>query len=117
MVAVAELMRVLPNELRRLPELRSEMPARRLVVGLAMFSAVTAIAGGLELVIWRNGNRYQSLKLLEHTPFATFLLPGLMLAFIVGGTSLASAILAVRRSRVAADVTTLAGGGLSVWIL
>jgi hypothetical protein len=89
----------------------------RLVVVLAIFSALSAIAGGIELVVWRAGNRYQSLTLLEHTPFTSFLVPGLILAIIVGGTSLASAILAWRRSRAAVDATILAGGALTVWIL
>jgi hypothetical protein len=58
-----------------------------------------------------------SLKLLQHTPFQTFLVPGLLLGGVVGGASLACAALAWRRSRAAIDATIAAGGALNVWIL
>ena len=90
---------------------------RGLVIALALFSAVSAIGGGIELVVWRAGNGYFPLALLDHTPFASFLVPGLMLAIVVGGTSLASALTALRRSRAAVDITILAGAALTLWIL
>lgn len=93
-----------------------DLPMRRLVIALAGFSAVSAMGGATELLVWPTGNRYVPLALLEYTPFATFLFPGLLLGIVVGGTSLSCAILAWRRSRTAVDTTILAGGALSVWI-
>jgi hypothetical protein len=91
-------------------------PFRRLVIGLAAFCSLTAIAGAVELVVWTKGNAYLPIALLEPTPFATFLVPGLLLGLVVGGSSLACAILSWRRASAAVDATLLAGGALSVWI-
>ncbi len=95
----------------------AELPARRLIIAVALFSAISSIAGSLELLVWRTGNRYLPLALLDHTPFASFLVPGMLLGGVVGTTSLACAMLAWRRSRAALDATLLAGGALTVWIV
>lgn len=92
------------------------LPARKLIIALALFSALSSIAGSIELLIWRTGNRYLPLALLEHSPFATFLGPGVLLGGVVGTSSLVCAMLAWRRSRAALDATFLAGGALTVWI-
>ncbi len=94
------------------------MPMRRLVVALTGFSALSAIGGGVELVVFRNGNELlPPLEILEHTPFASFLVPGLALAVVVGGTNLACALLVWRNARAAIDAPLLAGGALMVFIL
>jgi hypothetical protein len=94
------------------------LPLRGAVATFGLVSAVSAIAGGGELIIWPRGNAYlPPLQLLEHTPFESFLVPGLLLACVVGGTSLACATLAWRRSRAAIDALILAGGALLVWII
>lgn len=95
----------------------AELPARKLIIAVALFSAISSIAGSLELLVWRTGNRYLPLALLEHTPFTSFLVPGLLLGGVVGTTTLACAVLAWRRSRAALDATFLAGGALTVWIV
>ncbi len=92
-------------------------PSRPLIVGLAAFAGLSAIAGGSELLVWRHGNSYLSPALLEHTPFESFLVPGLLLTLVVGGTSLGSAWATFRRAPAAADLAILAGGTLSVWIV
>jgi len=68
------------------------------------------------LLGWPRGSRIIPIELLAHTPFTSFVAPALLLALVVGGTSLACAILASRRSRGAVDATLLAGGALVVWI-
>ena len=95
----------------------ADMPARRLVAGLAGFVAVSALGGGVELFVWPRGNAYQAIEMLRFTPFQTFVVPGLLLFFVVGGANLACALLAWRRSRGAVDATLVAGGALTVWIL
>jgi hypothetical protein len=97
-------------------------PTRRtgekLILALASFSAVSAIGGGIELVVARRGSRYMPpIGLLEHTPFQSFLVPGVMLAIIVGGAGLLSAVLVWRRSRAAIDATVVAGAALTFWIV
>lgn len=87
-------------------------------MGLAWFSAISAIAGGALLVVFRGGSSYTPpLEVLEHTPFPDFLVPGLMLGVIIGGSSLLSAVLMGRRSRAAIDATIVAGGALTLWIV
>jgi hypothetical protein len=86
------------------------------VVAISGFTALSALAGAAELLLWPHGNRYLPLALLAHTPFSSFLVPGLLLAVVVGGTSLACALLAWRRAHGAVDTTLLAGGALTVWI-
>lgn len=93
------------------------LPGRRLIVALTIFSSITAMAGGTALVLSRAGNEFFPLSLVAHTPFTSLLVPGLLLGVVVGGTSLACAMLAWRRSRAAVDATMLAGGALAVWIL
>ena len=88
------------------------------IVALGLLSALSAASGGTALIVWRTGHRnLPPLATLAHTPFATFLVPGLILTVFVGGTSLMCAVLAWRRARLAVDATLLAGGALTFWIL
>jgi hypothetical protein len=97
---------------------RHEVPWRTGIVALALTSAVSALGGGIALVLGcGESESVPPLRLLAHTPFASFRVPGLVLASAVGGTSLGCALLVWRRSRAAADATILAGGALTVWIL
>lgn len=92
--------------------------ARAAVLALGLVSAISAIAGGLGLITSPLGDpNLPPIHLLAHTPFESFLVPGLILAVVVGGTSLGATMLAWRRSRAAVDATILAGGALTVWIL
>ncbi|MGE0786510.1 MAG: hypothetical protein AB7S26_12640 [Sandaracinaceae bacterium] len=90
---------------------------RGLVIALTGFAALSAIGGGAEMLIWQRGNPYLDTGLLEHMPFSTFLVPGILLAAVVGGTNALAMALAWRRSRFAIDATILAGGALTVWML
>jgi hypothetical protein len=96
-------------------EVPEPLPARRLIVALGLFSAISAVAGGVHLMA---GSRHlPPLVALAHTPFETFLVPGLLLALVVGASSLACATFAWRRWPSAPDATMFAGGALSVWII
>jgi len=90
---------------------------RRLLMVLTLFNGASAIGGSIALLVWRRGNDFLPIELVEHTPFKSFLVPGLLLAVVVGGSSFACAVLAWRRSRAALDATILAGGALTVWIV
>ena len=92
------------------------LPRRRLIIAISLFTAFSALGGSVELLVWRSGNRSLPPALIEHTPFTSFLIPGLLLAIVVGGTSLSCALLSWRRARAAIDATLLAGGALTVWI-
>lgn len=90
---------------------------RRTVLALALFSAISSIAGGVEMLLFPRGNAYVPLTLLDGSPFATFVVPGLLLALVIGGSSTAAAVLVWRRASLAIDATILAGGALLVWIV
>lgn len=92
------------------------LPRRWLILALSGLNAISALAGSVELLVWRDGNRYLPTAMIAHTPFTSFLVPGLLLGVVVGGTSLACALLSWRRARGAIDATLLAGGALTVWI-
>lgn len=92
------------------------IPGRGWIVGLASFSALSAIGGAIELLLWPRGNVYLPVELLAHSPFSTFTVPGLLLGFVIGGTSLLAAVLAARRERAAVDAALFAGGALTIWI-
>lgn len=88
------------------------MTARRTIIGMALVVAISAFGGGIALIA-----NVAGAVPLEHTPFATPLVPGLLLSLVVGGTSALAAVLAYRRSERAIDATILAGGALVVWIV
>lgn len=93
-----------------------ERTARRWLLVLTWFVAISALAGGVELVLWPRGNTYLPISLLQYTPFSKFTVPGLLLGGVVGGASAVAAILLGRRSEFALDAVLIAGGALTVWI-
>lgn len=94
------------------------MPRRPLVIALTGFSALSALGGGLLLLVSGPDEPYlPPIELLRYSPFEDFLVPGLLLGLAVGGTSTGAALLAWRRSGWATDATFLAGGTLTVWIV
>lgn len=91
-------------------------PRRWFAIILAGFAALSAIGGGIEMVVWPTGNAYLPIELLAPTVFDSFLVPGLVLALVVGGSCLVAAVLEVRRAHAALDGTMLAGAILAGWI-
>ncbi len=77
---------------------------------LTLFLSITAILGGLALM----ANFYTPpVELLQGSPFKDYILPGLALTLIVGGSALCSFILLVRKSKFAA----LSAGAVGVIIM
>lgn len=94
-----------------------EFPGRGVVLALAGFCGLTALLGGLQLLIWSRGAPWIPIELLAPTGFQSFLVPGLVLTFVVGGSSLACTVFVWRRGRAGIDLTLLAGGAMVLWIL
>lgn len=66
---------------------------RWLLFLLLAFTALTASISGLLLMSYPDGSLLQlSTALLNGTPFHSFLVPGVILAVIVGGTNLVAAV-------------------------
>jgi hypothetical protein len=91
---------------------------RALLVALCLFAGLTAIWGGVELVWYRDGSFMRlPLSLLEHSPFRDFLVPGLLLAGVVGGiNTLAGVLLLLRHPRANAEAM-VSGALLAMWIV
>ena len=91
---------------------------RRALVVLCLFSGLTCIWGGLELVIKPDGSLVGlPVSLLRYSPFENFLLPGLLLGVVVGGACLVAGVLQLApRKSVANGASMVAGVVLATWI-
>jgi menaquinone-dependent protoporphyrinogen oxidase len=90
----------------------------RLTVTLCLFAGVTALAGGVELMTYSTGAAWlPPLSVLAHTPFATFVVPGVLLFTFVGFPNLAAAIALLVRRRWSGLLAFAAGAALAVWIV
>ncbi len=84
-----------------------------LVFWLCLFTGITAIGGGVTLL---NGVNSPPLAMLEHSPFESYLVPGLLLLLVVGMGNLAAAALEARRIAHSELAVSVAGAAVMVWI-
>lgn len=85
---------------------------------LQAFIGVGAVAGGLGLALDPSGASLGvPLELLEETPFATFLVPGIVLFAVNGLGSLAGAVASFARYRYAGEIAMALGAFLVAWII
>ena len=56
------------------------------------------------------------LAYLQSTPFTSYLVPGLILAIVVGGTQMSAAISTLRRADHSNALSAVAGFGMIIWI-
>jgi hypothetical protein len=78
---------------------------------------VSALAGGLGLALDPSGGGLgMPLELLDETPFATFLIPGILLFTVNGLGSLMGAIASFARHRYAGHAAMALGAFLTAWI-
>jgi menaquinone-dependent protoporphyrinogen oxidase len=90
---------------------------RWLLAALCLFTGITAIGGGASLVIRPDGSLLEAPpSMLQHSPFPTFLIPGLLLLVVVGLGNAIAGVLVARKSRLAPYFAYVAGGALLVWI-
>jgi len=111
-------------ELKAAPQRReyfaspSQKASPRLLAVLCFSVALTAIGGGLALVWQPDGSLIHApLSLLAHTPFHDFLIPGLVLAGVVGVSNLFAAVRLARRHAQANRSAMLSGAILAMWIV
>lgn len=86
---------------------------RRLLLFTELFVFISAVAGAVGLI---GGGINIPLSLIEGSVFSSYLIPGLILGFIIGGTSLLALIAVWKKNRFAADLSAIAGFGLVIWI-
>jgi menaquinone-dependent protoporphyrinogen oxidase len=104
--------------LPRPPALPPLRPARGLLATACLLTGITAFAGGLALVTSPDGALvHMPTSVLSHSPFSTFLIPGLLLLLVVGGSNVIAGWL-VMRDRLRANAWAFAGGAaLLGWIV
>lgn len=86
---------------------------RKLLLFTESFVFISAIAGAVGLI---GGGINIPLSLIEGSVFDSYFIPGLILGFVIGGTSLLALIAVWKKNRFAADLSAVAGFGLVVWI-
>lgn len=84
------------------------------LVGLSIFNALSAVGGGISLVA---GALPVPMSLLRHTPFDSYVIPGLFLGIIIGGSSLVGAIALMAHVRRARVISASAGLIMVGWIM
>ena len=85
---------------------------------LQAFIGIGAVVGGLVLVFDPSGeNLGLPLELLEKTPFATFLIPGVVLFAVNGLCSLVAAIASFLQHRYTGRAAIALGAFLIAWIV
>ncbi|HEY0248048.1 MAG TPA: hypothetical protein VGC45_07275 [Gryllotalpicola sp.] len=93
---------------------------RRAQLGVAAFTALSAVVGGILLVIGGltggSGGMSIPLSVLSGTPFRSFLWPGVILVLVVGGTQVLAVVLQLRRSAWTAAAMAVAGFALVIWM-
>lgn len=99
--------------------------SRIVLLVLLGFTAATSIVSGLVMLLqtWLGLGAIAlppeaslPLWLLQDSPFSSYLVPGLILALVVGGTHLAAFVLTLRRARPAGFVTAVAAFAILIWI-
>lgn len=88
------------------------MTERRALLWLTIFLAVTTIAGGIGILTGVLGLDESD---LDGSPFSSYVVPGLALLVLVGGTATAAAILLRRSDPLAPFVAAAAGGAMMIF--
>ena len=65
-------------------------------MGVSIFNAVSAIGGGITLV---TGTLPVPKDLLRHTPFESYVIPGLCLGVVIGGSAIVGAVALLSHAR------------------
>lgn len=83
---------------------------KKLLIIILFFVAVSAVGGGLSLVFGKT-----DIPLSELSGFSSFLIPGLVLTLVVGGTNAIAGIAVLRKSKRAVEWSATAGFSLMIW--
>ncbi|MFN0250051.1 MAG: flavodoxin domain-containing protein [Kofleriaceae bacterium] len=93
-------------------------PARWILATLLAFVGITAVLGGLALMVRTDGSLLRMpASYLEHALFEDFLVPGILLFAVIGLGHLIAGWLVMRRSLHADLAALLAGATLTTWIV
>lgn len=87
---------------------------KKLLIAILLVQGISAVIGGIELI--RTNGMGMPLEWLSNSPFDSFLIPGLILTFVVGGTSLAASYFLIKRHKYQHEASAIAGFGILIWI-
>lgn len=87
---------------------------RHLLLAVLIFNSLSAIGGGLGLIV---GVLDPSLSWLEGTIFPDYVIPGILLAGVVGGSALAAVIEQSAKKPYATGTALLSGFIMCAWIV
>ena len=85
-----------------------------IILTLLSFNAVTAVGGGIMLM---TGGIKPPSAWLQNTAFASYFIPGLILAGMVGGSALLAAVAFAVNRHYAAVMAMLSGFILCAWVI
>lgn len=88
--------------------------AVRVLIGCAWFGVISAAIGTV-MAVAQNGAGVP-IAYLDGSPFDSFVVPGIILGAVVGGTQFATAIALHRRWRFALLTAAIAAFGMLLWI-
>jgi hypothetical protein len=89
------------------------MDRRKWLIGITLFNCVTAFAGAVQLI---SGWYAPPDSWLQNTPFSSYVVPGLILGIVVGGSACLATILQFNNYR-SAPIFTLGSGVIMIsWI-
>jgi len=84
---------------------------------LQIFVGITAVLGGFGLVSDPSGTKMNiPLMLLENSPFANYLIPGLFLLLVIGVGNVLTGIVVFLRHRYAGNLSVFLGALLALYI-
>ncbi|AXH36085.1 hypothetical protein DVJ78_12255 [Humibacter sp. BT305] len=92
----------------------SPQPIRIVLVVMLGFGAVSAVAGALMGALFDGAG--VPVEYLAGSPFTSYLVPGLILGLVVGGSQAVAALAVIWRTRTALLVAAVAGFGMLIWI-
>jgi hypothetical protein len=98
-------------------DLRGGPRARGLEAALECVVGCAALGGGLTLILAPRGSAMAPLSVLSGSGFDTFLVPGLLLALVVGGLNLTAAVLTFLKNPLASPASFVAGGALVIFVV
>lgn len=87
---------------------------KKLLITLLLFQGITAVISGIELM--RTNGLGMPVSFLSNSPFTSFLIPGLILTIIIGGTSLLAAFFLLKNHKFALHASAAGGFGILIWI-
>ncbi|MDQ0092375.1 hypothetical protein [Paeniglutamicibacter psychrophenolicus] len=87
---------------------------RTALLVLLLFGSVSAFAGAVMAIVFKGAG--VPLEYLQGSPFGSFLVPGIILGVVVGGTQVVAAGSLMAHRRASMRWAAIAGFGMIIWV-